>query len=493
MNASSSTPTSEPSQLRRTLKARHMSMIAIGGSIGTGLFVASGATISQAGPGGALLAYMVVGLMVYFLMTSLGEMASHLPVSGSFATYGAKYVDPGFGFALGWNYWYNWAVTIAVDLVAAQLVMAYWFPDVNGVLWSALFLALMVGLNALSARGFGESEFWFATIKVVTVLVFIAVGLLMVFGILKGGAPEGFWGNVANFTNGDAPFAGGFAALIGVAMVVGFSFQGTELIGIAAGESEDPAKNVPKAVRKVFWRILLFYVFAILIIGLLIPYTDPQLLKNDVGDVSVSPFTLVFQHAGLLGAAAVMNAVVLTSVLSAGNSGMYASTRMLYALAEQGMAPKLFARVNKRGVPVMALIATTVIAALCFLSNIFSPSAVYIWLLNLSGMCGFVAWLGIAVSHYRFRKGCEAQGYALSNLPYQAPAFPVGPVFAFVLCMIITLGQNYENFMADKIDWVGVVATYIGLPLFLAIWFGYKWVKGSRIVSYKDMDVSGLR
>ena len=492
-NTSSHNGAHNGGQLRRTLKARHMSMIAIGGSIGTGLFVASGATISQAGPGGALLAYMVVGLMVYFLMTSLGEMASHMPVSGSFATYGAKYVDEGFGFALGWNYWYNWAVTIAVDLVAAQLVMAYWFPDINGVLWSGVFLALMVGLNALSARGFGESEFWFAAIKVVTVIVFIGIGVLMIFGILRGGAPEGFWGNVANFSIGDAPFAGGFAALIGVAMVVGFSFQGTELIGIAAGESEDPAKNVPRAIRKVFWRILLFYVFAILIIGLLIPYTDPKLLRNELGDIAVSPFTLVFERAGLLSAAAVMNAVVLTSVLSAGNSGMYASTRMLYALAEQKMAPALFARVNARGVPVMALLATTAIAALCFLTNIFSPKAVYIWLLNLSGMCGFVAWLGIAVSHYRFRKGCEAQHFDLKQLPYLAPAFPFGPVFAFVLCLIITLGQNYEAFLADRIDWVGVVATYIGLPLFLLIWFGYKFIKGSRVVPYAEMDVQGIR
>ena len=488
---SDSTHSSAPGQLRRTLKARHMSMIAIGGSIGTGLFVASGATISQAGPGGALLAYMIVGLMVYFLMTSLGEMAAHLPVSGSFATYGARYVDEGFGFALGWNYWYNWAVTIAVDLVAAQLVMAYWFPDVNGVIWSALFLALMFGLNAMSARGFGESEFWFSAIKVTTVLIFIALGLLMITGIIKGGSPQGLWGNLANFTAGDAPFAGGFAALIGVAMIVGFSFQGTELIGIAAGESEDPARNVPRAVRKVFWRIMLFYVFAILIIGLLIPYTDPQLLKNETADISVSPFTLVFEHAGLLSAAAVMNAVVLTSVLSAGNSGMYASTRMLYALAEQRMAPRIFARVAANGVPIIALLATTLIAALCFLSNIFSPQRVYIWLLNLSGMCGFVAWLGIAVSHYRFRKGCEAQGYDLARLPYKAAAFPFGPVFAFVLCLVITLGQNYEAFAHERIDWAGVVATYIGLPLFLLIWFGYKWAKGSRIVSYAQMDVSG--
>ncbi len=489
---SDSITSTEPG-LRRTLKARHMSMIAIGGSIGTGLFVASGATISQAGPGGALLAYMVVGIMVYFLMTSLGEMAAHLPVSGSFATYGARYVDEGFGFALGWNYWYNWAVTIAVDLVAAQLVMAYWFPDINGFLWSALFLALMFGLNAMSARGFGESEFWFAAIKVTTVLIFIVLGLLMILGIIKGGAPDGLWGNIANFTTGDAPFAGGFAALIGVAMIVGFSFQGTELIGIAAGESEDPAKNVPRAVRKVFWRIMLFYVFAILIIGLLIPYTDPQLLKNDTSDISVSPFTLVFERAGLLSAAAVMNAVVLTSVLSAGNSGMYASTRMLYALAEQGMAPRIFAKVAANGVPIIALLATTVIAALCFLSNVFSPQQVYIWLLNLSGMCGFVAWLGIAISHYRFRKGCEAQHYDLNQLPYRAAAFPFGPIFAFVLCLVITLGQNYEAFNKDTIDWAGVVATYVGLPLFLVIWFGYKWVKGTKVVRYEEMDLSGAK
>lgn len=486
MSASDST---SGNHLHRALKARHLSMIAIGGSIGTGLFVASGATISQAGPGGAVLAYMVVGLMVYFLMTSLGEMAAYLPTSGSFATYGARYVDEGFGFALGWNYWYNWAVTIAVDLVAAQLVMAYWFPGVDGVLWSAVFLAIMFGLNAISVRGFGEAEYWFAAIKVATVIVFIAIGILMILGIMRGGAPEGLWGNLALWTVEDAPFAGGFAALIGVAMIVGFSFQGTELIGIAAGESEDPARNIPRAVRQVFWRILLFYVFAILVISLLIPYTDPQLLKNDVGDIAVSPFTLVFQRAGLLSAAAVMNAVVLTSVLSAGNSGMYASTRMLYTLACQRMAPAIFARVNARGVPVMALIATTVVAALCFLTNIFSPQAVYIWLLNLSGMTGFIAWLGIAISHYRFRKGYVAQGLDLAALPYRTTSFPFGPIFAFVLCLTITLGQNYQAFLQERIDWTGVVATYIGLPLFLLIWFGYRLVKGTRIVPYGEMQV----
>lgn len=470
--------------LRRTLKARHLTMIAIGGSIGTGLFVASGATISQAGPGGALFSYIVIGLMVYFLVTSLGELAACMPVSGAFATYGQQYVEPGFGFALGWNYWYNWAVTIAVDLVAAQLVMNYWFPETPGWLWSALFLGIMFLLNFLSVRGFGEAEYWFALIKVVTVVVFIVVGVLMIIGIFKGGQPNGW----SNWTIGDAPFAGGLSTMIGVAMVVGFSFQGTELIGIAAGESEDPEKNIPRAVRQVFWRILLFYVLAILVISLIIPYTDPNLLRNDVQDISVSPFTLVFEHAGLLSAAAVMNAVILTSVLSAGNSGMYASTRMLYTLACDGNAPRIFARLSKGGVPRYALVATTVVAALCFLTSMFGNQTVYLWLLNTSGMTGFIAWLGIAISHYRFRVGYVLQGYNPDNLPYRSRFFPLGPVFAFVLCLIITLGQNYEAFLSAHIDWVAVSATYIGIPLFLVIWFGYKIAKGSRFVRYSEMD-----
>ncbi|MFV4844899.1 amino acid permease [Edwardsiella tarda] len=469
--------------LRRELKARHLSMIAIGGSIGTGLFVASGATVSQAGPGGALLSYIIIGMMVYFLMTSLGELAAFMPVSGSFSTYGSRYVEEGFGFALGWNYWYNWAVTIAVDLVAAQLVMGYWFPDLPGWIWSALFLGLIFLLNYISVKGFGEAEYWFSLIKVSTVIIFIAVGLMMIVGILKGGEHAGFH----NWVVGDAPFAGGFASMIGVAMIVGFSFQGTELIGIAAGESKDPGKNIPMAVRQVFWRILLFYVFAILIISLLIPYTDPSLLRNDVKDISVSPFTLVFKNAGLLSAAAVMNAVILTAVLSAGNSGMYASTRMLYTLATEGKAPRIFARLSKGGVPRNALYATTVVAGLCFLSSMFGNQEVYLWLLNTSGMTGFIAWLGIAISHYRFRRGYVKAGLDLNALPYKSGFFPLGPIFAFVLCLIITLGQNYEAFLEDRIDWYGVTATYIGLPLFLIIWFGYKLTKGTHFVRYSEM------
>lgn len=474
-------------KLKRDLKARHLAMIAIGGSIGTGLFVASGATVAQAGPGGALLSYAIIGVMVYFLMTSLGELAAYLPVSGTFATYGARYVDEAFGFAIGWNYWYNWAITVAVDLVAAQLVISYWFDaGAYSWLWSFLFLSIIFCLNYISVKGFGEAEFWFSLIKVVTVIIFIVVGLLMIIGIFHGAEGAGW----QNWTIKEAPFAGGFSAMIGVAMVVGFSFQGTELIGIAAGESKDPEKNIPKAMRQVFWRILLFYIFAILVISLLIPYTDPNLLRNDETDISVSPFTLVFQNAGLLSAAAFMNAVILTSVLSAGNSGLYASTRMLYALAKEGKAPKIFAKLSSSGVPRVALLATTFVAMLCFLTSLYKDQEVYLWLLNMSGMTGFIAWLGIAISHYRFRKGYIMQGNNVNQLPYRSSFFPFGPIFAFVLCLIITLGQNYEAFLQDTIDWNGVIATYIGIPLFLMIYFGYKIVKKTKWVKYEQMDFS---
>lgn len=226
-------------QLQRKLGARHLNMIAIGGSIGTGLFLASGATIASAGPGGALLAHALIGVMIYFLMTSLGELATHNPTSGAFFTYGTKYVEGGFGFALGWNYWYNWAITVAFELVAVQFIMKFWFPDIPGFYWSAIFLAVIFGINALTVKGFGESEFFFSLVKVLAIIAFIIIGIWMIAKIMLTPGASAF----ANWSVGEAPFVGGFQALIGVAMIAGFSFQGTEMVGVAAGESKDPQNH----------------------------------------------------------------------------------------------------------------------------------------------------------------------------------------------------------------------------------------------------------
>ncbi|MHA6481748.1 amino acid permease [Paenibacillus sp. strain BS8-2] len=475
----------EEKQLVRGLKARHMTMIALGGSIGTGLFLASGGAIHTAGAGGALLAYAAIGLMVYFLMTSLGEMAAYLPVSGSFSTYATRFVDPAFGFALGWNYWFNWAITLAAEISAATLIVKYWFPESSTMLWTTVFLGVIVFINYLSVKAFGESEYWFSMIKVVTVLIFIGVGILMIVGIM-GNHDAGF----RHLTEGDAPFHGGFFALLGIFMTAGFSFQGTELIGVAAGESEDPAENIPRAIKQIFWRILLFYILAIFIIGVLVSYQDPLLLQGDLTNIAVSPFTIVFERAGFAFAASVMNAVILTSVLSAGSSGLYASTRMLWVLAKDGKAPAWLKRLNSRGVPTAALMVTSAFGLLAFLASLFGEGAVYVWLLNASGMCGFVAWLGIAISHYRFRRAFTVQGRSLNELPYRAKWFPIGPIIALIICSIVIIGQGYSMFREGDVSFYGIVATYIGIPLFLAVYLGYKLKYKTNVVSLEECDLS---
>ena len=230
----------------------------------------------------------------------------------------------------------------------------------------------------------------------------------------------------------------------------------------------------------------------IFIIGTLVAYTDPNLHLAAQGDgnITLSPFTLLYEKAGFAFAAGLMNAVILTAIMSAGNSGMYSSTRMLFDMAREGKAPKAFSKLDIRGVPMNALYATTAIAALCFLTTFIGESVVFTWLLNMSGMCGFIVWLGIAVSHYRFRKGYIAQGYALKNLAYRAKFFPFGPWFAFILCAIIVLGQNYKAVLNG--EWFSVVSTYIGIFLFLIIWLGYKWKYKTKLIAYDKMDVQPM-
>ena len=457
-------------------------MIALGGSIGTGLFVASGSAISTAGPGGALVAYLGIGLMVYFLMTSLGEMATYLPVTGSFATYARRFVDPAFGFAMGWNYWFNWAITLAVDISTVALVMKFWFPHIPSWIFSLGALLIIFTINALSVKSFGEAEYWMALIKVITVLVFLAVGLLTIFGILGGHATY-----LENFAYKDAPFVGGIPTILSVFVVAGFSFQGTELIGITAGETKDPEKSLPKAIKQVFWRILLFYILSIFVIACIIPYTSPNLLGSEASDIAISPFTLVFRRAGLASAASVMNAVILTSVLSAANSGMYASTRMLFSLAVDGDAPKMFSRINSHGIPVFALLGTTLVGLFTFLASIFG-NQVYSFLVSASGLTGFIAWIGIAVSHYRFRRAFKAQGHELSELKYKAKWFPVGPILALILCILVIIGQDIQSF--KDFNWQAIGVSYMSVPLFLILYIYYKVKYKTKLIPLEQVDLT---
>ncbi|KRN75701.1 hypothetical protein IV73_GL000196 [Weissella kandleri] len=477
-------------KLKRTMKTRHLAMISLGGTLGTGLFVTSGATISQAGPMGALVAYAVMGMMVFFLMTSLGEMATNNPVSGSFSVYANDYVEPAFGFAMGWNYWFNWAITVAVEASTVGVVMSFWYPNIPTWIWSALVLTLITAINLMSAKTYGETEFWMSMVKVIAVLAFLAIGVLMIFGAFTY-QPD----VVRNLSaGGHHGFVGGINGILAVFMVAGFSFQGTELIGIAAGESENPSESIPKSIRQVFWRILLFYICSIFIIGAIIYYKDPNLLNASENNVAVSPFTLVFKRAGFAAAASLMNAVILTAVISSANSGVYASSRMLWSMGETGLAPKIFGKVNNRtGVPVPAVLATVFVGLLTFLTAILGPH-VYYYLVAASGLSGFIAWMGIALSHYRFRRALVKQGYSTQNLKYHAKWFPVGPLLALALSIVVVLGQDLAAFRGSisQWNWEGIITTYMAIPLFFIFYFGYKWRHHSHVRALEEIDLGAL-
>lgn len=479
-------------ELKRGIGARQLSMIAIGGAIGTGLFLASGGAIAQAGPGGAMLAYAIMGMAVFCMMQSLGEMATQLPIAGSFEAYAERFVDPSLGFAFGWNYWFSWSITLAAEFVAGALIVKFWFPDSNPTYWAMGFFVLLMGLNLLSVKAYAEAEYWFASIKVTTVIIFLFVGALMVFGMLGDAKQVGFhnWGITDAASGKSAPFVGGLAAILGVFLVAGFSFQGTEGVGLAAAETENPSKNVPKAIHSVFWRILLFYIGAILIIGLLIPFNDPNLLRNDEGSVAYSPFTIVFSHIPKVGyyAANLMNFVILSAVLSAGNSSLYVSSRMLYAMAHSRKAPRLFGKVNARGVPVAAVWATGLVGALAFLASEIGATKIYQLLYNASGLTGFMIWLGIAICHLRFRKAWVAQGRPLSDLKFRAMFYPWGPWAALVLFLVVLFGANAWVFQAEQFSWFDFVSNYLLIPIFVILYLGHKFVNKTKVVPLKHCN-----
>jgi len=481
---------SESDGLRRGIGQRQLGMIAIGGAIGTGLFFASGSAITQAGPGGAMLAYGLMGVAVYFMMQSLGEMATQLPIPGSFEAYAERFIDPSLGFAFGWNYWFSWGITLAAELVAGALIVQFWFPQTPLWPWALGFFVLLMGLNLLSVRAYAEAEYWFSGIKVVTVIIFIVVGALMITGLL-GGQRVGFanW-SVANPSNGQhAPFVGGLPAVLLVFLVAGFSFQGTEAVGLAAAEAKDPGRSVPRAIHSVFWRILIFYIGSIFVVGSLIPFTDPNLLHGD-DKVAFSPFTIVFQLIPRFGdyAANLMNFVILSSVLSCGNSSLYVASRMLHAMAHSGKAPPPFGVTNRRGVPVRAVCATGVVGALAFLSFAMGGQKIYQLLYNASGLTGFLIWLGIALSHLRFRRAWLAQGRRLEDLKFLSPFYPYAPWIAVALFLVVLLGANVGVFLAPEFSWFDFVSSYAILPVFLALYIGHKVVNKTSVVPLSECN-----
>ncbi|KAI9469948.1 MAG: amino acid permease/ SLC12A domain-containing protein [Benjaminiella poitrasii] len=467
--------------LQRGLKARHIQMIALGGTIGTGLFMSSGKAIVAGGPGGALVGYAVLGILVFSVMMSLGEMAAYIPVAGSFSHFATRFADPTLGFTVGWVYWANWAVGVAVELTGVAIIMEYWIKTVNTVVWSVICLVILVAINVFSVKGYGEIEYWISFIKILVVVIFIIVGICV-----DTGAAGGVHYGVSNFHLPGGAFPNGFLGVFNVFLTAAFSFNGVEIVGITAGESANPHKTVPAAVKQVFFRIVLFYILSILIIGLIIPYTDPNLLSGG-NNVAVSPFTLVFQKAGAAWAADMMNAIILITMISAGNSGVYSSSRTLLSLATDGYAPRVFTRVNRWGIPIWSVLATCLVGCLAFLTSLFGSGIVFTWLTDLTSLAGLITWVSIAITHLRFRRGYLFQGRSLSALPYFAPFHPFGDIFVIVVGTIVIFGQGWKTFVAP-ISASNVISSYIGLILAVVLYVGRKIWKREKFVKCEDMD-----
>ncbi|AID42897.1 amino acid permease [Staphylococcus xylosus] len=470
--------------MNRGLNSRHISMIAIGGAIGTGLFVATGNVISQAGPGGAILAYLIIGVMLYFLMSSIGELATFYPVSGSFSSYSTRFVDKSLGFTMGWLYWAIWLLVTSVDIIISASVLNYWdtFQFFSPVTWSIIFLCLLFLLNIFSVKAFGETEFWLSLIKVITIIIFIAIGVLTIVGIL-GDKTYG----LSNYTMGEAPFVGGFSGFLGVLLVAGFSVGGTEVVAVTAGESSNPDRSMPKAIKQVFWRILLFYVLSIAVISAIIPYTDPLLL-NESESVSQSPFTIVFDRVGIAFAASVINAVILTSLLSAANSGIYTTSRMLYSMAEDKQAPRFLAKLNKTTkLPIVALFTTFIIVLAVIILAQFKSDIVFT-LLNIIGSLVIVIWAASILAQIRLRLAIKKQNKDPKEvLPYKAPFYPLGPIIVIIALLFLFGGNSFGAVLSGDIG--AFFRNIIPIFILVLIYLVHKFIRKTKIVKLEEIDL----
>ena len=392
-------------ELKRGLQNRHIQLIALGGAIGTGLFLGSAGVLKSAGPS-MILGYAIAGFIAFLIMRQLGEMIVEEPVAGSFSHFAHQYWGGYAGFLSGWNYWVLYVLVGMAELTAVGKYIQFWWPDVPTWATAAAFFVLINAINLFNVKVFGETEFWFALIKVVAIIGMIILGLyLLVSG--SGGeqaAVSNLWAHGGFFPNG-------LSGLVMVLAIIMFSFGGLELVGITAAEAEEPKKVIPKAINQVIWRILIFYIGALSVLLMLYPWDKLLEILNAAGDpYSGSPFVQIFSLIGSDTAAHILNFVVLTAALSVYNSGVYCNSRMLFGLAEQGDAPKALMTVNKRGVPVLAIGVSALITLLCVLVNYLAPQQALEMLMALVVASLVINWAMISLSHLKFRQSLMARG-----------------------------------------------------------------------------------
>ncbi|KAL9935452.1 hypothetical protein V8E36_005800 [Tilletia maclaganii] len=475
-------------RLKPALSNRHLAMISIGSVIGTGLFLGTAGSLTRGGPLGLWLAYILMGSVCYAMMMCLGEMISYLPIPGGYIKLAERFVDPALGFASGWMYWFNWAIILPAELAAAAVLINYWSP-LNPAIWISICLVLVITINFLGARAYGETEFWFCSIKVITIIGLIILSFLLDVGAVGERRGFRYWKNPGPFVQylGIAGSWGRFLGFWSVLINATFSFIGTEIVSMAAAEARNPRKALPKAINKVWIRILVFYVLGTLAVGVLVPSNEP-LLTEGQHKADKSAFVIAIRAAGIKGLPSVINAALVTSATSAASSDLYTSSRALYSLALSGNAPRIFARTLKNGLPLPALVASGLMSGLAYLSVSAGSDRVFGWLQSLTAIAGLLSWWSISFTYIRFHQGMKVQGFDRKTLPFVAPLQPYFGYWSLFWTSIVVLFCGFKNFIKGYFNTADFVTSYLPLPLFIIIWAAYKVLYRTKVVAPAEMD-----
>jgi amino acid transporter len=481
--------------VERGLKSRHIQFIALGGTIGTGLFLGIGGAFAKAGPLSVLLGYSFTGCAVFAMMQCLGEMATWMPLPGAIPQYCSRYVDPALGFAVGWNYWYSCAITLCAEISAASLVIGYWKEDQGNLMaaWITIIIVLIICLNIFAVKIYGEAEFIFASIKIVTI-----VGLLLMAFILDlGGGPThrrlGFhyWkdpGPMKQYPPNVGGPTGRFLGFFSTLVQASFSYGGVEMVAIAAGEAENPLKNIPKAVRRVFWRILFFYVLGSLAIGVLVSSNDEDLLSDKPGAYA-SPWVIAIKRAGIRGLDHVINAVILTSASSSANAFLYTGSRYLFGVAQNRQAPKIFLKCSKQGIPYYCVAITAAFSLLSYMSISSGANNVFLWFQNLVTIAQLFTWVSICIAYLRFRDALIAQNVDRNTLVFKSKWQPYTAWFALIYFSVIIIFNGFAVFIKGRWKVADFLTAYINMPIFALLYVFWKVFKRTRFVRASETDI----
>ncbi|WWD19444.1 hypothetical protein CI109_103904 [Kwoniella shandongensis] len=480
----------EERDLRRGLAQRHISMIALAGSIGTGLFLSLGGSIQTGGPLGALLGYAFIGLIVCAVQFALGEVTALLPVTGSFVRHAEFLTDPALGFALGWNIVYgNW-LSIPSEISAICVLFQYW-TDLNPSVFIVIFIALTAFVGLVNIRWYGEIEFAFAILKILLVIGLILLGLIIDLGGVSGVERIGFryWKHPGPFVEYVASGAWGrFLGFWSVMINAVFSFAGVESVAMAAAETKNPRRAIPKACKRVFARVALFYVLGVLIVGMLVA-SDDESLGDDSGTAATSPFVIAASAAGIKAIPSIVNAVVITSAFSSSNQALLAGTRVLYGIALKGQAPKIFLRTNRWGTPYVCVAIYIAFSFLAFMSLSNGALTVFYWLLDLVGCGVLISWSAILTNHLRLVAAMRKQNVSRKLLPWYNWWTPYSSAAALFFCLVLLLTNGWSVFTHGGWSAAGFVTSYLDIPLVGAAYLLWKFFKRTKFVRLEDIPI----